>query len=131
MEDRTKNALIEDTMLGFEDHGIMTCFLHFDYGDAGHQGFGGYGLDEPKKDSEGKHIGRFGSAYGMEFIKQILETVGVEKWEQLKGKYVRVRFSEKPSGWSDKIEAIGHITKDKWFSPKELGEKYFSEEKVA
>lgn len=115
-------------MLGYEDHGIMTCMIDLDYGDSGHQGFGGYGLDEPKKDEKGKHIGRFGSAYGMQFIKEILEVVGVEKWEDLVGKYIRVRFNDESADWGNKIEAIGNITKDKWFSPKDLGEKYFPNE---
>lgn len=122
MADEIRNAKIEETMLGYEDHGIMTCFLTLDY-DGSVQGFGGYGLDEPKKDSKGKHIGRFGSAYGMQFIKEILEVVGVEKWEDLVGKYVRV---VKPS--YHEISKIGHITQDKWFDPKELGKKYFPEE---
>ena len=37
-----RNAVIQSTMLGYEDHGILTCFLHLDYSGAG-QGFGGYG----------------------------------------------------------------------------------------
>ena len=109
-----KNAKIESTMLGIEDHGIMTCYLYLDYGDSGHQGFGGYGLDEPKKDKNDEFVGRVGSAWGMQFIMKILDVVGVEKWEDLPGKYVRVEAEH------DKVHKIGNITKDKWFSPKEL-----------
>lgn len=41
------NAKIKSTMLGFEDHGIMTCFLQLEQASSG-QCFGGYRLDAPK-----------------------------------------------------------------------------------
>lgn len=94
------NAIIESTMLGIEDHGMITCFLHLNYGGSG-QGFGGYSLES--MDSK-----------GITFIRKILETVGVDKWEQLKGKYVRARWEH------NKCHAIGHIIEDKWFSPEEF-----------
>jgi len=90
-----KNAKIESTQLGKEDHGIPTCFITLDYGSAG-QGFGGYDL-------------RY---YGIEMIIRILEVVDVEKWEDLVGKYVRVKIED------GLIQAIGHITKDSWYNPK-------------
>jgi hypothetical protein len=103
------NALIESTMLGIEGHGIMTCYLMLKQEGTG-QGFGGYSLDGPynHKTKEREHNKVCGY-----FIKRILETVGVEKWEDLEGKYIRVKGEE----WGD-IEAIGHITKNKWFYPK-------------
>lgn len=94
----TKNAIIESTMLGYEDHGILTYFLHLNYGGSG-QGFGGYKL---------------GAEYTTKVIEGILKAVGVEKWEDLKGKHVRVNILQ------GKIEAIGHIIEDKWFFPKEV-----------
>ena len=36
---RIKNAIIENVTLGFEDHGIMTSYIHVDYGGGG----GGFG----------------------------------------------------------------------------------------
>jgi len=101
-----KNARIESVSLGYEDHGILTCMLHLDYGGSG-QGFGGYVLDYYNKDIEE----RVGTAYGMEFIILILKTVGVEKWEDLVGKNIRVKAED------TKIIAIGHILKDNWFEP--------------
>lgn len=99
-------------MLGFEDHGILTCWLYLDYGGSS-QGFGGYCL---------------GGDYGTDFLKKILNTVQVEEWEDLIGKYIRVKFNDKTTGFGSNIEAIGNIIEDKWFSPKELGKKYFPEE---
>ena len=97
-----RNAKIESTFLGFEDHGIFTYFLHLEWEHAG-QGFGGYIL---------------GGGYGDETIKAILETVGVDKWEDLPGKYVRIEREH------IKVHRIGNIIEDKWFSPAELSKKF-------
>jgi hypothetical protein len=113
-EPEIKNAVIESTMLGYEDHGILTCFITVNYGGAG-QGFGGYALDEWNK-----QLGcREGTAYGMDFIVKTLEAVECDSWEKLKGKHVRVKSEH------SKIHAIGHILKDKWFSPDELRKKHY------
>lgn len=88
----------------------MTAWLIVE-GEGCNCGFGGYGLDsydETKKR-------RVGSSYGMEFIAKILSTVGVEKWEDLKGKYIRVEHE----GLGGVIIRIGNITKNIWFNPKE------------
>jgi len=107
-----RNAKIMSTMLGFEDHGIFTCWLYLDYGGAG-QGFGGYSFDTPINDENGKLI-RIGGAYGAEFIRKILKTVGVDKWEQLPGKHIRVESSNTGVG------RIGHIIEDQWFAPDDI-----------
>lgn len=97
MKEEIKNAIIESTTLGFEGHGILTCFLQLNYSGSG-QGFGGYAL---------------GGEYTTTVIKGILNTVGVESWENLKGKHVRVK---RESDWNGKILEIGHFMEDKWFS---------------
>lgn len=97
------NAKIERTMLGYEDHGILTCSLTLTQQSSG-QGFGGFRLDAPK----GKQ-----SIMGTFWIKRILEVVGVSKWEDLPGKYIRVAGEE-----FGEIYGIGHITDDLWFYPK-------------
>ena len=103
----TKNAVIESTMLGIEDHGIMTCFLYLNYGGSG-QGFGGYGLDgfDKAKDK------RVGTAWGMEFVRRVLETFEVDSWEKLSGKHCRVVADY------GKVYRIGHIIKERWFDPE-------------
>lgn len=106
-------------MIGQEDHGILTCYVMLDYGGSG-QGFGGYALDTAVKDAEGKFLRREGTAFGMQFIQNILDTIGVEKWEDLKGKHCRVELTE--HGWG-KILRIGHFLNDKWFNPEDLFKK--------
>ena len=105
-----KNAKIASTMLGVEDHGILTCWLYLEY-DGGGQGFGGYSLDTPDK-ARTHEFRRVGCAWGMEFINRILAVVGVEKWEQLPGKHIRVKAEH------SKVHAIGNIIKDNWFCPE-------------
>ena len=101
------NAKIIDTMLGFEDHNIFTFMLTFEMDGTG-QGYGGYALD---KWDEIRHK-RIGSKLGTEAVMRILKTVGVDKWERLKGQYVRLQYGDQGSG---KIVAVGHIIKDQWF----------------
>ena len=100
-----KNAVIKKTFLGFEDHGIMTCMIDLDYGSCSMQGFGGYAFSGS-------------TAFGMQFIMAVLNVVGVDSWEQLVGKHVRVQAH------SAKVEQIGNILDDRWFNPTELAEKY-------
>lgn len=108
----TRNAEIESTFLGFEDHGILTCYLHLRY-DGGGQGFGGFCLDNfSEVDSR-----RVGSAFGAEFIRQVLLTVGVERWEDLPGQRIRVEAE------SSKVHRIGHFLKENWFDPAELAQQ--------
>ncbi len=107
-----KNAKIVETMLGYEDHGIFSCRLTFEYGDQGGQSLGGYALSgKNPKDSYYKN------QYCAMFIEGILKTVGVEKWEDLVGKYVRVEAE------FEGIKRIGNIIEDIWFDPKELYEE--------
>ncbi len=77
-------------MLGIEDHGIPTFFLYLDYGGAS-QGFGGFTLSS------------------VDQIIELLKIVGVEKWEDLKGKHVRVKSQH------GNILALGHFLKDHWY----------------
>ena len=94
------NAIIGQTHIGYEDHGILTVWLFLE-SPGSSQGFGGFGC----------------STNASFWIKRILDTVGVQTWEELKGKHVRV------DGTNDNITGIGHIMKDKWFYPKkELSE---------
>ncbi len=91
----TDNMKIDHTQLGPEDHGILTAFVHLRKGSIG-CGFGGLDLR-----AEGE---------AQRFIEGVLKVVGVRKWEDLPGKYVRARLEGR------RLVAIGHITDDKWFN---------------
>ena len=117
-----KNAKVTRTFLDVEDHGILTCNLDLDYGDSSGQGFGGWSLDEPKRDENDKILGRFGTAEGMEYIRRLLSVLGVEQWEKLPGTFVRVETDG--DGWGGKILRIGHPLKDRWFDPKAMFEEF-------
>lgn len=101
---KIENAKIESTTLGYESHGILSAYLHLNFGGSG-QGFGGYRLDSPG----GPH-----KACGA-FIAGVLLTVGVGEWERLPGTPVRIRRDAN----DDRIDAIGHFLEDKWFCPRE------------
>ena len=107
-----KNAQITKTMLGREDHGILTFMIFVKFDKAVSCGIGGYALDE--YDSETKT--RVFRAESMESISKILETVGVDTWEQLTGKYIRI----KDNGWGSMIDEIGNLMEDKWFNLREF-----------
>lgn len=111
-ETREENARITGTTLGVEDHGIFTCYITVE-GEWGGQGFGGYAFDGPPPERK-PGAERIGCGYGIDFIKGVLRAVGVDKWEDLVGKYVRIRHTH------SEVSAIGNITKNQWFTPKEL-----------
>ena len=102
-----ENGKITGTMLGKEDHGIMTFWLFVEF-DSGVCGYGGYALDS--YDAQTKK--RIGAAAGMQAIAEILDCVGVAKWEDLTGAFIRCEHQ----GWGGKIIRIGNLIKDKWFS---------------
>lgn len=104
------NGRITGTRLG-EEHGCLTADLTIE-GDGWGCGFGGYVLAH--------WFGTHKPTCGAGAVAELLRTLDLEKWEQLRGTYVRVKCD---GGWGGKITAIGHIYKDQWFSFKEFFEK--------
>lgn len=102
------NAVIENVSLSISDHGVLTGWIDLNYGGAG-QSFGGFGLYLPK-DFKHHEIKSFAG----HFIFRCIEIGGVEKWEHLKGKTIRVE----KEGMLDPIKGIGHIVKEDWFYPE-------------
>lgn len=101
-----KNAVISSAKITFKERGILDAWIFLDYGDSG-QGFGGYALYLPKSFEHHKIESVAGH-----FIYRIMEIAGVEEWEDLPGKTIRVKADH------GGIESIGHIVKDDWFCPK-------------
>ena len=115
-------ATISDTSFGSPDHGVISAYLHTKWNGGG-IGVGGYCLDEPVKDDDGKFIKRVGTAYGLDHLMRIMETVGVEKWEDLPGKHVIVLFEGK-SIFGKTAAGIAGITNEKVLIFKDHAEQW-------
>lgn len=98
-----KNAIIKSTFLGIEDHGMTTAILGLAYGKGSEQSFGMHSLVY-------KH-------YGIAYIRRILDVVGVDSWEQLKGQKIRAVAEHA------QVQAIGNWLDDNWFNPVEDANK--------
>lgn len=111
MRNEMLNDKITETKLG-EDHGCLTAYICVE-GDGWGGGMGGHCLDHWHRD-----VGYYDSPDGYGAIIELMKTLEVDKWEDLKGKYVRVHVDE-----HNTIDRIGHLMKNKWFSFKEYFEK--------
>jgi len=110
-----ENARITKADLSMADHGCFTLALTLE-GSGWCVVFGGYAIGTGYLGAK-----KFeGSPKGIEEIMRIMDVVGVEKFSQLEGKYVRVDVSD---GWGATITKIGNIIEDKWFNYKEFYKK--------
>lgn len=108
-----RNAKIRSVQLGFEDHGILTCWLNLDYGGSV-QGFGGYGFSHrPRGDKD------VGAPDLADYLIGILRTLEVDAWEKLPGTPIRVETNGE-GGCALTILRIGHLLKDQWFNPQDV-----------
>jgi hypothetical protein len=88
---KTQNAIITSVDLSIEDHGSLTACVFLEF-DGGGQGF----------------------------VFRVMEIAGVEHWDKLVGKAIRVRHDVKgESILGATIHSIGHIVKNDWFNPEE------------
>ena len=104
--EKTINAKITDVSLTMRDHGCLTFFLTLEFRGGG-VSYGGYCIGKG-------YLGAkefSGSEKGLESMMRIMDTVGVDSWEDLKGKYIRIV----DGGWGSIIKKIGNIIEDKWF----------------
>lgn len=106
-----KNAKITETMLGREDHGIMTFQLCLEFGGCVCW-WGGYAIDGYDKETKSRTF----SLKGLEAISKILEVVGVDKWEDLKGQFIRIE----DNGLGSAVGKIGNLMEEKWFDIREF-----------
>ena len=106
-----KNAKISSTMLGREDHGIMTFMIYIDTCDFDCC-IGRYCLDEFNPATQTRVF----RSEPMGVLSKILEVVGVDKWEDLPGKYIR--FED--NGFGSNVTKIGNIIDEKWLDFREF-----------
>jgi hypothetical protein len=116
---------IRSTRLGYEDHGILTANIDITF-DGGGIGVGGFCLDEPAEKGNYK-AGRRGTAYGLDHIIRFLETVGVDRWEDLPGRQVIVLYAA-TAGWGGMSVGIASTTSDKVFVLKKHAEAWIAAE---
>lgn len=89
-----KIAKVRSSFIGFEDHGILSVSLDFDYGGAG-QGIAHrcFGSSDESRDPDGWKVGH---EMGMDFIRRLLLAFGVDRWDKIVGRTVLVTAS-----WSE------------------------------
>lgn len=103
---KIENAKITSVDLSMADHGVATLRLVLEGAGWGCV-YGGYVLGKGYLGAD-----KFeGSAKGMESIIRIMDVVGVEQFNDMTGKIVRVATT----GWADSIKIIGNVLSDKWF----------------
>ena len=108
---KIRNFRIIDTSLTMEDNGCLTFYLTISGGGWGCS-VGGYVLGHGYLSADDF----VGSADGLECLMRIMDVVGVESWEDLKGKCIRAEFEN----FGSSIHKIGNITEEKWFDIKEF-----------
>ena len=103
---KIENAKITNVDLSMADHGVVTLRLVLEGAGWGCV-YGGYVLGKGYLGAETFE----GSEKGMESIMRIMDVVGVEQFNDMVGKIVRVATA----GWGDSIKIIGNVIADKWF----------------
>lgn len=113
-----ENAKITSVSITMEDHGCL-CYWIMLEGDVWGCGFGGYAIGKGCLGAKDLDISAANGA-GLVAMMRIMNVVGVSRWEDLEGQFVRVAMSD---SWGDSIHIIGNILNDKWFNQK----KFFAE----
>ena len=114
MNENVVNMKITRTSITMEDHGCLTFYIYLEGASTG-VCYGGYNIGRGYLGAD-----KFeGFGQGLEAMMHIMDVVGVEKWEDLPGKYVRMV----DPGLGGIVNTIGNIIQDKWFNIKE----FFSE----
>lgn len=110
------NAEIKNVSISMADHGCLTFRILLN-GGSWDTVYGGYCIGHGFLGSDSFTAENGG---GLVAMMKIMDTVGVERWEDLKGKYIRVV----DDGWGLPIKKIGNIIRDKWFDIDEFFENY-------
>lgn len=115
------NAKITSVSLTMADHGCLTFWITVEGGGWG-VSIGGYCIGHGYLGADNFKV-EYGD--GLEAMMRIMDTVGVERWEDLKDKYIRVEVN----GLFESVKKIGNITENKWFDIKEFFETKVKEHK--
>lgn len=115
------NAKITSVSLTMADHGCLTFWVTVEGGGWG-VSIGGYKIGSGYLGADNFKV-EYGD--GLEAMMRIMDTVGVERWEDLKDKYIRAEVN----GLGCSVKKIGHITKEKWFDIGEFFETKVKERK--
>ena len=102
-----ENAKIASTTLGFEDHGLLTFFLHLS-GDGWGVGWGGHCIEGP---------------WASKIVRAVLQMLQVSTWEEVSGQFVRVETA----GAGHRVTRIGHFMRDEWIDLDTFFEEEASE----
>ena len=101
-----ENAKVTRVDLSMADHGAL-CLEMVLKGNGWECYYGGYVIGHGYLDADEFS----GSDIGMEYIMRIMDTVGVSRFNDMVGKYIRVATK----GWGSTVKIFGNIIKDKWF----------------
>lgn len=114
---KIRNAKITKVDLTMADHGCLFMFIWVEADHFG-AGIGGYCLGHGYLGADDKSFD--GSAKGTESILRIMDVIGVEKFSQIEGKFIRIV----DEGLGRPVNIFGNIVEDKWFDEK----SFFAEE---
>ena len=107
---RVENVKITNVSLTIADHGCLTFWIAVK-GNGFGCGIGGYDIGSGYLGSSTF----VGDRRGTEAIMRIMDVVGVERWEDLIGKYCRVKFET-----LGPIQIIGNIIEERWVDLEEV-----------
>lgn len=110
-----ENAKITNVSITMGEHGCLTFWLTLEGAGWG-CGYGGYCIGHGFLDAD-EFTADTGD--GLVAMMKIMDTIGVERWEDLKGRYCRVELES----WGSRITTIGNIMKNKWFNIEEFFSK--------
>ena len=106
-----KNAKIVGTSISMADHGCLSISIAV-VGDTWACNIGGW------RNGVG-HLGAKewrGNGSAIVAMMKIMDIVGVDKWENLTGKCIRVKLKE----LGGTIDEIGSLIEDRWFNLREF-----------
>ena len=107
--EKIENVKITSVTLSMADHGCLVFGLSLS-GYYWQSTFGGWSIGHGYLGADVFE----GSKEGLECLMRIMDTVGVDRWEDLKDKYCRVKLR------NQSVYAIGNIIDDKWFDVAEF-----------